>query len=142
MKLRSLNDSWTAQKIGPIVFNYGTKEKNWKLSTAELLQYPEGSLGKEMGQFLKKNRIEPLANAEYRKKTTTAYNLNANLSYTIAKNITFRSTIGYDINNFLDRQFFDSITSFSTNQGRFPPSARILIPGSLGLEFRMDLLSR
>ena len=65
IEIHEKTSSWTAQKIGPIVFNYGTKEKNWKLSTTELLQYPEGSLGKEMGQFLKKNRIEPLANAEY-----------------------------------------------------------------------------
>jgi len=66
-----------------------------------------------------------LADAEYRKKTTNAYNLNANLSYTIFKNLTFRSTFGYDRNNFVDKQFFDSITSFSTNQGGRMPITRL-----------------
>jgi TonB-dependent starch-binding outer membrane protein SusC len=66
-----------------------------------------------------------LANAEYRRKNTTAYNLNANLSYTITKNLTFRSTFGYDENDFVDRQFYDSITSFSSNQGAGKPIANL-----------------
>ncbi|HUC80767.1 MAG TPA: TonB-dependent receptor [Flavisolibacter sp.] len=66
-----------------------------------------------------------LADAEYRKKLTSAYNLNANLSYAITKNLTFRSTFGYDRNDFNDRQFFDSITSFSSNQGGRLPISRL-----------------
>ena len=66
-----------------------------------------------------------LADAEYRKKSTEAYNLNANLSLTLIKNLTFRSTVGYDKNDFIDRQFYDSITSFSTNQGSAKPIARL-----------------
>ncbi len=65
-----------------------------------------------------------LANAEYRRKITNAYNLNANISYNITKNLNFRSTIGYDKNDFIDKQFFDSITSFSVNQGGGNPIVR------------------
>jgi len=65
IQIHEKTSSFAAQMVGPIVFNYGTKEKNWRLSTNQLLQFPEGSLGKEMGKFLKKNRIEPLTNAEY-----------------------------------------------------------------------------
>ena len=65
-----------------------------------------------------------LANAEYRRKITSAYNLNANVSYDITKNLNFRSTIGYDKNDYTDRQFFDSITSFSVNQGGGNPIVR------------------
>jgi TonB-dependent starch-binding outer membrane protein SusC len=62
-----------------------------------------------------------LADAEYRRKTTVAYNLNANASYQILKGLSFRSTFGYDHNDFTDRQFFDSITGYSINQGGRKP---------------------
>lgn len=58
-----------------------------------------------------------LANSEYRKKTTNAYNGNATLTYTIVKNLTFRSTFGYDYNKFTDLQFNDSITPYAIIQG-------------------------
>lgn len=57
--------SWVARLIGPMVFDYGTADKNWKLSTAELLQYPNNSLGKVVGEFLKRHDVELLAGAEY-----------------------------------------------------------------------------
>ena len=65
MLIHLKTSSWVAQLIGPTVFNYGTQEKNWNLSTSELLQFPEASLGKAMGEFLKKSNVEPLAGAEY-----------------------------------------------------------------------------
>ncbi len=66
-----------------------------------------------------------LANAEYRRKTTADYNFSATLSYQIAKHLSFRSTFGYDRNDFVDRRFFDSITSFSVNQGGGKPITQI-----------------
>jgi ubiquinone biosynthesis protein Coq4 len=57
--------SFVAKLIGPMVFDFGSKDKNWNLTTADLLQYSEGSLGKAMGQFLNDNKVEPLAHAEY-----------------------------------------------------------------------------
>ena len=65
-----------------------------------------------------------LADAEYRRKITNAYNLNANVSYDITSHLNFRSTFGYDKNDFIDKQFFDSITSFSVNQGGGNPIVR------------------
>ena len=56
--------SFTAHLIGPFVFSFGKKENSWGLSTAKLLSYPENSLGKELGLFLKENRLEPIAGAE------------------------------------------------------------------------------
>jgi len=64
-----------------------------------------------------------LANAEYRRKTTNVFNLTANASYTIAKNLTFRSTFGYDRNSYTDRQFSDSVTPYSIIQGGKLPIA-------------------
>lgn len=64
-----------------------------------------------------------LANSEYRKRTTDAYNVTLNASYNIAKNLTFRSTFGYDRNKVMDRQFFDTVSSFSTIQGGKMPIA-------------------
>ena len=55
-----------------------------------------------------------LANAEYRNKTTNVFNITANLSYQITKNLAFKSTFGYDNNNFVDRnQSFVMYRSFS-----------------------------
>lgn len=65
MWLHTKTSSWVAGMIGPMVFNYGTNDKNWNLSTAELLRYPEGSLGKTLGDFLKLHEVEILTGAEY-----------------------------------------------------------------------------
>lgn len=64
-----------------------------------------------------------LANSEYRRKTTNVFNVTANASYNISKNLTFRSTFGYDINDFVDRQFSDSLTPYSVIQGGKMPIA-------------------
>ncbi len=62
-----------------------------------------------------------LADAEYRRKTTGAYNLNANVSWKITKNLSFKSTIGYDVNELTDRQYWDSIAPYSVTQGSKKP---------------------
>lgn len=71
------------------------------------------------------NLVNPiaLANAEYRKKTTDAYNLNANITYTFFKNFSFRSTFGYDNNSLTDLQFSDTLTPYSIIQGARKPIA-------------------
>lgn len=56
--------SWSAHLIGPVVFNFGLKEEAWNMSTADLLQFPDGTVGNALGAFLKKNRLEPIAGAE------------------------------------------------------------------------------
>ncbi len=66
-----------------------------------------------------------LANSEYRRKSTRAYNLNANLSIDVVKNLTFRSTFGYDHNDRIDRQFSDSNTNYAIVQGGRKPIATL-----------------
>jgi len=65
MWLHVKTSSWVAGIIGPMVFNYGTNDKNWGLSTAELLEYPDGSLGKALGDFLQEHHVDILKGAEY-----------------------------------------------------------------------------
>lgn len=69
------------------------------------------------------NLVNPigLANAEYRKKTTNSLNFTAYVSYKITRNLTFRSTFGYDRTSLVDRQFSDSITPLSIIQGAAKP---------------------
>lgn len=69
------------------------------------------------------NLVNPigLASAEYRRKTTDVYNFTASATYNIIKNLSFRSTIGYDRSATIDRQFSDSITPYSVIQGGRKP---------------------
>jgi hypothetical protein len=65
------------------------------------------------------NLVNPikLANAEFRQKKTETYNGSVNLTYDIVKNLSFRSTFGYDYTNLIDQQYSDSITPFAIIQG-------------------------
>ena len=65
MQIHLKTSSWVAGMIGPMVFNIGSKDKNWNMNTVQLLQYADGSLGKSLGEFLKKNDVELLVGAEY-----------------------------------------------------------------------------
>ena len=73
------------------------------------------------------NLINPvlLSDAEYRKKTTDVFNVTAALTFNITKNLTFKSTFGYDKNDFIDRQFSDSITPYSIISGSQKPIAQL-----------------
>lgn len=66
-----------------------------------------------------------LANSEYRRKTTNTFNVTANLTYTIIKNLTFKSTFGYIKSERTDRQFYDTITPYSIIAGGAKPIARL-----------------
>jgi TonB-dependent starch-binding outer membrane protein SusC len=66
-----------------------------------------------------------LADNEYRRKTTEAFNITASASYTITKNLVFKSTFGYDEQKITDRQFSDSLTPYSTIQGAKKPIVRL-----------------
>jgi len=61
-----------------------------------------------------------LANAEYRRKTTDAYNVTVNAQYGFLRNFNFRSTFGYDHNTRTDRQFYDSIAPLAVQNGKQP----------------------
>lgn len=62
---------------------------------------------------------------EYRNRTTKVLDINANASYTIVKNFSFRTVIGYDVNNFVTKAFDDTITTNSRNNGNKLPIADI-----------------
>jgi TonB-linked SusC/RagA family outer membrane protein len=62
-----------------------------------------------------------LNKAEYRLKTTNAFNITGNFSYALTKNLSFKTTVGYERTHFVDRQFSDSITSISRLQGSEKP---------------------
>lgn len=56
--------SFVAHLVGPFVFNFGAKEPAWNRSTNDLLAFPEGTVGKALGDFFKKNKLEPILGAE------------------------------------------------------------------------------
>lgn len=66
-----------------------------------------------------------LANSEYRKKTTDVYNVTASVSYTIVRNLAFKSTFGYDRNALVDRQFSDSASPYAVIQGGRKPIVQL-----------------
>ncbi len=91
------------------------------LSSAQDIDDSDPLADQNVGNGLTLYNPVALANAEFRNKTTTVFNITANLTYKIAKNITFKSTFGYDDNKFIDRQFNDSITPYSVLQGGKKP---------------------
>lgn len=66
-----------------------------------------------------------LANAEYRRRSTEDFNITASASWDIVKNLNIKSTFGYDINTFIDRQFNDSITPYSIINGARKPTVEL-----------------
>lgn len=66
-----------------------------------------------------------LANSEYRRKTTEDLNGSVSLTYKFLKNFSFRSTLGYDRNQYTNRQFSDSITPIAIIQGARMPIAQL-----------------
>jgi len=91
------------------------------LSPNELIDASDPLADPNVGNGL--NLVNPiaLANAEYTKKTTDVFNVTAVLSYNITRNLSFKSTFGYDYNNFENRQFSDSITPYSVISGSKKP---------------------
>jgi TonB-linked SusC/RagA family outer membrane protein len=73
------------------------------------------------------NLVNPilLADAEYRQKTSDVFNIAATVSYNIIRNLSFKSTFGYDNNHLVDRQFWDSIAPYSVIQGSKKPIAQL-----------------
>jgi TonB-dependent starch-binding outer membrane protein SusC len=66
-----------------------------------------------------------LANAEYRKKATSVFNVTAHATYTILKNLTFKSTFSYDHNRLIDLQYSDTLTAYSIITGGKKPIAAL-----------------
>lgn len=65
MRIHIMVSSFTAHLIGPMVFSIGLKEEPWQLSKMDLLQFPKGTVGKAVGEFLDKNELKLIKHAEY-----------------------------------------------------------------------------
>jgi TonB-linked SusC/RagA family outer membrane protein len=61
-----------------------------------------------------------LTRAEYRQQYTKAFYLTSYLSYQVAKNLTFRSTFGYDNSAITTNLFFNKITAQARNFASLP----------------------
>ena len=57
---------------------------------------------------------------EFRRAFTTGTNVNGYASYRLIKNLTLKSTIGYDVQERRDNQFFGPITGTARNNQGFP----------------------
>jgi TonB-linked SusC/RagA family outer membrane protein len=95
------------------------------LSSNQDLDDPDPLADPNVGNGL--NLINPitLAGAEYRRKSTTVGNIALSVTYNIAKNLTFKSTVGVDQFKLVDRQFSDSITPYSMISGSRKPIAQL-----------------
>ena len=95
------------------------------LSSNQDLDDPDPLADPNVGNGL--NLINPitLADAEYRRKSTTVGNVALSVTYNIAKNLTFKSTVGVDQFKLIDRQFSDSITPYSVISGSRKPIAQL-----------------
>src|SRR5688572_17687624 len=58
--------------------------------------------------------------SEYRKRDITAYNYNGYFNYAFTKNLSFRSTFGYDVNKTESKAFDDTLTSNSRSFNKLP----------------------
>jgi ubiquinone biosynthesis protein Coq4 len=55
---------WILEKGAPIHYHFCSKRKAWNLDSNDLISFPEGSLGNELGKFYKKQHFEPIPKAE------------------------------------------------------------------------------
>ena len=65
------------------------------------------------------NPLQVLA-AEYRERVITAYNYNGYFNLGIMKNVSFRSTFGYDVNKTESKSYDDTLTATSRTFNKLP----------------------
>src|SRR6185369_10824160 len=95
------------------------------LTYGKALEDPDPLADQNVGNGLNLYNPITLANAEYRRRTTEVFNITASASWDIVKNLNIKSTFGYDINTFTDRQFNDSITPYSIINGARKPTVEL-----------------
>ncbi len=68
------------------------------------------------------NELNPLKvlDNEYRKRTITAYNFSGYFNYNILKNLSWRSTFGYDVNKTESKAYDDTLTANSRTYNKLP----------------------
>jgi TonB-dependent starch-binding outer membrane protein SusC len=62
-----------------------------------------------------------LAEQDWRKHTTQAFNMNVGLSWDIIKSLSFRSEVGYDVSYDDNKRYYGPLTSTSKNEGGNQP---------------------
>jgi TonB-linked SusC/RagA family outer membrane protein len=95
------------------------------LSTGQEIDDADPLADPNVGNGLNLTNPILLADAEFRKKSTTTYNVTVNANITITKNFSFKSTFGYIQSARKDRQFYDSIAPFAVIQGGAKPIVRL-----------------
>ncbi|MEY2830508.1 MAG: hypothetical protein RIQ33_2366, partial [Bacteroidota bacterium] len=55
---------WLLDNVVTVHSKFYPNRKNWNLTTADLLNYPDKTLGKELGLFLEKEKLEPVEKIE------------------------------------------------------------------------------
>lgn len=93
------------------------------LFAAEDLEDDDPFADQNVGNGLSLINPYTLAFAEFRRKSSDQVNISGALTYTISKNLSFKSTFGYDTRSTIDRQFYDSASSYSRNFGSKKPAA-------------------
>lgn len=100
------------------------KYRPYASAQADIYSDQEGDVG-NVGNSLSLVNPILLNNNEYRRKSTNAYNVTGYASYNITKKLTFRTTVGYEHTNLIDRRFSDSLTSISKLQGSGKPVVQL-----------------
>lgn len=91
------------------------------LSAAQDEDDPDPLADPNVGNGLNLYNPIALASAEFRRKTTETFITSAYLQLTIAKNLSFKSTFGFNYVTNIDRQYHDSISPLSILQGGRKP---------------------
>ena len=55
---------WMLEKSAPLHYHFCSKRKTWNLNSDDLLNFPKGTLGNELGLFYKSQNFEPIPKAE------------------------------------------------------------------------------
>jgi TonB-linked SusC/RagA family outer membrane protein len=96
------------------------KYRPYTSNSQEIEDYTDPSVASGIGNGLNLANPIKLANSEFRRKTTNTYNVTVYAQYTISKNLTFKSTLGIDRNERVDRQFFDTLSPQSKSNNSKP----------------------
>ena len=96
------------------------KYRPYTSNSQEVEDYTDPSVATGIGNGLNLANPIKLANAEFRRKTTNTYNVTVYAQYTILKNLIFKSTVGIDRNERVDRQFYDTLSPQSKSNNTRP----------------------
>ena len=96
------------------------KYRPYTSNSQDVEDYIDPSVAAGIGNGLNLANPIKLANAEFRRKTTNTYNITVYAQYTILKNLVFKSTVGIDRNEKVDRQFYDTLSPQSKSNNTKP----------------------